>query len=648
MARFFAAAPFRLYTLATAAGTAALLSGCATSGSLPKVDKLYVQGEYEKAIAGYKSLLPKAKNAPAINYRIAEAYRVSNRIGEAEPYYKAALDGNFRNGDVGYRYAQALKANGKFDEAATRFASYAQTGTNSQLTGRAEAEAKTATASKALVGLPPAYDVAALEAVNSPSSDFSTAKLPSSGELVFASGRDGKPYPGNGERYTALYAQKFDDPTAMTGGTARKLEPLFNNEKELQASATYTPDGKTMVFARSNDGNKKGLLSVDLWISHFRDGVWTEPELANVNDRTADDFAPVFAPDGTTLYFASNRKSGLGGNDLYRATLAPNGRFSGVENLGEAVNTAGNDNFPGVAPDGTLYFSSDGQPGYGRLDIFKYQGGKVTNLGPGVNTSADDFAPYFTGPNQGIFSSNRDGGKGSDDLYTFRFKPFKRATFFAEGTVLERDEKANTTTPVAGETVTLTSLSGQKQDVLTGPNGKFTARLDSAQAYGLLADRAGDFTARASLSTVGRYPTQEQLSQPQNDIRLPVTLTLNKIVVNKAIEVKDIFYDYDKYNIRPDAAIRLDTLVQTLADNPKINIELSSHTDQRGNDAYNMKLSQRRAEAAVAYIVSKGIAQVRITAKGYGETRPIVKNAKTEAEYQLNRRTEFKVTRIDK
>ena len=145
---------------------------------------------------------------------------------------------------------------------------------------------------------------------------------------------------------------------------------------------------------------------------------------------------------------------------------------------------------------------------------------------------------------------------------------------------------------------------------------------------------------------MGRYPNPESLTQPLTDIRLPITLTLNKIIVNKAIEVKDIFYDYDKYDIRPDAAVRLDTLVQTLQDNPKINIELSSHTDQRGKDAYNLKLSQQRAEAAVAYIVSKGVDKSRITAKGYGESRPIVKNPKSEADYQRNRRTEFKVTRI--
>jgi len=624
------------------------LSGCATSGKLSKADKRFMRGEYEAAIPLYKAEAAKGKGAAIANFRIGEAYRLSNRLDQAEPYYKAAVDGNARTADLGYRYAEALKATGKFDEAATRFSTYAQSGTNRTLAARAEAEARNALASKALVGTAPAYDVLPLDAVNSPSSDFSATRLPNSGELIFASGRDGKPYPGNGERYTALYAQKFDDPAAMTGGTPRKLEALFNNDKELQASATYTPDGKTMVFARSNDGSKKGYRSVDLWISYYRNGAWTAPILANINDRTADDFAPAFAPDGTTLYFASGRKGGQGGNDLFKATLGANGRFSPAENLGETINSVGNDNFPGVAPDGTLYFSSDGHPGYGKLDIFQVKGGKPVNLGPGVNSPADDFAPFFTAPGTGVFSSNRDGGKGSDDLYSFQKKPRKLVTFFADGTVLEHNDKAGTTTPVANETVTITSGSGQKQDVQTGPDGKFTAKLDSAQTYGLFADRSGDFTARASLSTVGRYPSQDALPQQQNDIKLPVTLTLNKIIVNKAIEIKDIFYDYDKSNIRPDAAIRLDTLVQTLQDNPKINIELSSHTDQRGKDAYNLKLSQKRAEAAVAYIVSKGISQSRITAKGYGETRPIVKDAKTEEEYQRNRRTEFKVTRIDK
>ncbi len=656
---FSSAAIFKLVLCVSAAGATLSLGGCASSGKLSKGDKRYQRGEYEAAIGLYKADLPKSKIAPALNYRIGEAYRVSNRLDQAAPFYKAALDGKARNADLGYRYAEALRATGKFAEAATAFSAYAQSGTNRTLAAQAEAAARNATASQALVGQAAGYRVAPLDALNSPSSDFSASRMPGSGELVFASGRDGKPYPGNGERYTALYAQKLDEAATAATATAsaaagpatpaagpRKLEALFNNAKELQASATYTPDGQTMVFARSNDGSKKGYRSVDLWISYYRNGAWTEPILANINDRTADDFAPAFAPDGTTLYFASGRKGGQGGVDLYKATLGSNGRFSPAENMGTTINSVGNDSFAGVAPDGTLYFSSDGHPGFGKLDIFRVQGGQPVNLGANINSAGDDFAPFFTGPNEGIFSSNREGGKGSDDLYTFKKVDRKKVTFYVDGTVLERNEKAGTSKPVAGETVTLASASGQKLDLLTGPGGKFSAKLDSAQTYTLFADRNGDFSTRASLSTVGRYPSQEQLTQPQTDVRLPVTLTLTKIVVNKAIEVKDIFYDYDKSGIRPDAAVRLDTLVQTLLDNPKINIELSSHTDQRGKDAYNLKLSQRRADAAVAYIVSKGVPAARITARGYGKTRPIVANAKSEAEYQRNRRTEFKVTRI--
>ena len=627
---------------------AALLSGCAATGSLSKGDKLFARGQYELAIPLYRADVAKGKNAASANFRIGEAYRLSNRVEQAEPFYKAALDGGVKSGDVGFRYAEALRANGKYDEAAAQFTAYATAGTNRPLAARAEAEAKNATASKAVAAVRNNYDVAPVDALNSPASDFGGTLLASTGELVFASGRDGKKYPGNGETFTDLYAIKFDNAAALSGGTARRLEGPFNSENKLEASATYTPDGKTMVFARSNDGSKKGYLSVDLWISYNKAGAWSEPVLANINDRTADDFAPAFAPDGTTLYFASSRKGGQGGNDLYRATLGPNGRFSPAENLGETINTAGNDNFPGVAPDGTLYFASDGRPGLGKLDIFMVKNGQPVNLGADVNSVADDFAPVPLAGDRGLFSSNRAGGKGSDDEYSFRKRPLKLVTFYADGTVLERDDKANTSVPMAGATVTLTGPNGQRQTATSGADGKFTTRLDSAAAYTLLAERPGDFSARAALSTVGRKPAQDQLLNPMNDVRLPVSLTLNKIILARAIEVKDILYDYNKYTIRPDAAVRLDTLVQTLVDNPKISIELSSHTDQRGKDAYNLKLSQQRAQAAVDYIVGKGVDRARITAKGYGETRPIVIKPTSEEEYQRNRRTEFKVTKVTK
>ena len=646
----------KLLITCVVAGTAVALSGCATSGGI-KGDKQFARGRYELAIPLYKAEAAKGQNAAIANYRIGESYRLSNRVELAEPFYKKALDGKAKNADVGFYYAEALRANGKYDDAAAQFATYATSGGNRTLAARAEAEGKNALASKAVASLRNVYEIMPVDALNSPSSDFGGTMMAGTGELVFASGRDNpKKYLGNGEGYTDLYAIKFDNAAAMTGGTARKLEGPFNSANRLEASATYTPDGHTLVFARSNtgrkndyhgpDGIKTTLQSVDLWISYYKAGAWSEPILTNINDRTADDFSPAFAPDGTTLYFASGRKGGQGGNDLYRATLGPNGRFSPAENLGETINSAGNDNFPGVAPDGTLYFASDGRPGVGKLDIFKMKGGQPVNLGADVNSPADDFAPVPITNETGLFSSNRIGGKGSDDEYSYKKKSPKLVTFYADGTVLERDDKANTILPIAGVVVTVTSDNNQRQTATSGPDGKFSVKLDSVTNYSFMAERPGDFAARTSLNTSGRKPSQAQLPLPMNDVKLPVTLTLNKIILAKAIEVKDILYDYNKFNIRADAAIRLDTLVQTLTDNPKISIELSSHTDSRGKDDYNLKLSQQRAQAAVNYIVSKGISKARITAKGYGETRPLVRNAKTEAEYQRNRRTEFKVTKV--
>lgn len=643
-------APMKTYFLpCVILSSAALLTGCATSNGLSKADKRFNRGEYEAAIALYKTDVAKGRNVAQANYRLAESYRLSNRAELAEEYYKAAMAGGVKNNEAGYHYAQTLRAGGKFEEAAAQFEGYAQNGGNRTLAALAETEAKNARAAIGIAAMRTNSEVMALDQLNTPAAEFSATRIPDTRELVFTSGREGKIYPGNGEGFNDLYAIKFDDEQKMTGGTVRKLDPIINSVDKHEASATYSPDGKMMVFARSNNGSKKGYLSVDLWVSYFRSGAWTEPEiLRGVNSSTADEFSPVFSPDGQTLYFASTRKGGLGGNDLYKATMTSPGRFATPENLGDQINTPGNENYPAIAPDGTFYFSSDGQPGLGKLDIFKVEKGRAVNLGSPINSIGDDFAPFFTDKKMGVFSSNRAGGKGSDDLYMFREKPVKLVTFFADGTLVERNDKTGETAPVANETVILYSATGQKlQEVATGPEGKFSIRLDTATAnYALVANRAGYFTARNALSTIGRKPAQEALPDPMNDIRVPVTLTLTKIVKNKAIVVENIFYDYDKADIRPDAALELDKLVQTLTDNPKITIELSSHTDSRGKDAYNMALSQRRAESAVAYIVSKGIDEARLTAKGYGETRPVLKTAKTEEEYQRNRRTEFKVTKI--
>ncbi|WP_242926343.1 OmpA family protein [Pontibacter vulgaris] len=622
-----------------------LLAACGSGKHISKGDKKFGEEEYERAIEYYKQGLTKAKNPGEINYRIAEAYRMSNRLAQAEPFYKAALDANFRREDAYFYYGMALKANGKYEEALNQLQDYVRVGSNPRLKGLAVREVENYNALSDILRRAQKFEVQNLEALNTDASEFAPYIL--NNELIFSSTRGaGKKYWGNGEGFIDIYATTLTDSAAAMGGAVRKFDGI-NVEGLHDALATFTDEGRSMVFARGNEGTKKGRQNVDLYISFFRSNAWSEPKILSINDARAWDSSPAFSPDGKTLYFASDRKGGLGGNDIYKTTIDDNGRFSTPENLGPDVNTQGNESFVYVAPDGTLYIASDGLPGLGNLDLFRIENGKPVNLGAPVNSPGDDFSIYFKDGLTGYFSSNREGGKGGDDLYSFAKLQRKLVNFFVDGTVFQRREGAKQQTIVPNQLVVLQDDKGKKlREVNADAEGKFSFSLDTAATYSLVSEKPGFFTARQRITTVGKIPPQEQLKDEVTDIRLTATLVMNEIVKEKAIVLENIFYDFDKANIRPDAAIELDKLVEVLNDNPKISIELSSHTDSRGVDIYNEDLSQRRAESAVKYIISKGIDKSRITAKGYGEKRPVVKNAKTEAEHQRNRRTEFKVVRI--
>lgn len=628
--------------------SAALLAGCATSGPLGKADKKFQRGEYQAAIPLYQAAIKSNKEVGQANFKIAESYRLSNRLKEAQPFYEAALGKGVKSEEAYFYNAVGLKASGRAEDARKAFQAYLDKG-GSKYAERSQQEVTNLGMVPGLMAKAARFEVRNLDQVNTAASEYGASmRAGGSNEVYFASGREGKTYPGNGEFFTDLYTVKFDDQQTLMGGTPTRIaNDNLNTPMMHEASATFSPDGGTMIFARSNDGSKKGMLSVDLFQSRWENGAWGAPQPLSINAANADDFSPALSPDGQTLYFASSRRGGAGGNDIYRAASAGNGRWGAPEAV-EGANTAGNENFPSVGPDGTLYFSSDTHAGMGGLDIFSFKNNKVENLGPGINSPGDDFAPAFTTPMTGVFSSNREGGKGSDDLYMFKRLPRKTVTFFADGTLLSRPEKGKDLTPrpVPSEKVELRDQNDQKVgEGFTDGSGHFSIKVDSSRTYTLIADKDGYFTARQSL-TVPNPPAQDQLTQQSNDIKIPVTLTMVEIVKDQAIRLENIFYDYNKSDVRPDAAVELDKLVQILVDNPAITIELSSHTDSRGKDAYNQKLSQARAQSAVAYIVSKGIAKNRITAKGYGETRPVVKDAKTEEEFQINRRTEFKVTKI--
>lgn len=622
-----------------------VLSSCGASKKIAQGDKRFEQEQYERAITFYKQALESSGNSAIINYKIAEAYRLSNRLGEAAPFYEAALSANVRQEDAYFYYAMALKANGKYEEAYKQLQDYLRVGSDPQLKALATLEIENAEVVQEILQGETKLEVQNLDKLNTDASEFAPYILDD--QLVFSSTRTGgKAYMGNGEGFIDIYATPLTDSLSTIGDNVRRFESI-NLEGIHDALATFSNDGRTMVFARSNEGTKKGRKNVDLFISDFRSDNWSEPKLLAINKAEAWDSSPAFSPDGKTLYFSSDREGGLGGNDIYRSTVDAKGNFSAPENLGPGINTPGNESFVHVSPDSTLYVASDGLPGLGNLDLFRIEDGKPVNMGAPINSPGDDFSIYIHSKNNGFFSSNREGGKGGDDIYGFMEAPKKRVNFIVDGTVYLKREGTQERELVPNQLVTLLNDRGQRINQTTAnEEGKFTFRLDSASSYSVIAERDSFFTARQRITTVGKMPKPEEMKETVTEVAIPATLVLNQIVEEKAIVLENIFYDYDKANIRPDAAIELDKLVEILNDNPRISIELSSHTDLRGGDAYNQDLSQRRAESAVEYIVSKGISKDRITARGYGESRPVVPNANTEEEHQRNRRTEFKVVDV--
>lgn len=518
------------------------------------------------------------------------------------------------------------------------------------------------------------------------------------------------------------------------------------NSKFHEGSMCFSPSEDTMYFTRSNyykgvtkkDDSK--VVNLKIYRSVYKDSIPGRIKPININSNKYSIGHPTLSPDGKKLYFVSDMPGGKGGTDLYMADLQPDGTFSAPVNLGENINTEGNEMFPYISNDNILYFASNGLVGLGGLDVFMVelsQGMAATpqNLGYPINSTADDFGLIVKNEGEikkGYFSSNRKRGLGDDDLYGFTFKPqrpvklrvivksaldssiittakvvFKntkealvysdtvvdaQATFartlhpklfskkdfsitahakgyysdsiwlsqslfkFTKGTAIDTviylkkilyiDFCASvlykkTKKPVEGATVFF--FDPQKNTIdtaLSGKDGKFCRRLQPSSKYVVKAEKENHFPDCYQIET----PAIKNPIFASTDVPLqPV-----KIGLNTTFEVKNLLYDYNKADIREDAAKILDNLVDILNEYPTIKVELGSHCDSRGNDQYNQKLSQKRADSAVAYIIKHGISKIRITAKGYGESKLInrCKNGVqcSDEEHQANRRTEVRVT----
>jgi peptidoglycan-associated lipoprotein len=600
-----------------------------------------------------------------LNQKIGDSYRLSNKWSESIPYYEKALANNSKDPNTLFYLAYALKTNSEYTKARELFQRYINTNpTDKVLSEKAVREMNSLLLVESIFKKDSEKEFKNLSAINTAGSEF-TANV-KDGFLVYTASRKDKIY-ANNLPYLGLYKVKINESLSQVG-TPELFSPSVFESDRNEGSATFTPDGKIMVFARGNSGKRKDLSpDVDLYLSRFVSGQgWSNPTRISVSDSLAWDGSPAFSRDGSTLYFSSNRAGGNGGLDIYRVNMDASGRFGNPVNMGKAINTAGDEMFPFVAEDGRLFFSSDGHPGLGKLDLFvaTRTGGKITveNLGLPYNSSMDDFGYIEDEYGNEFFSSNRGGGKGDDDIYYYLApvepkedvvvkedpdpKDKKSVNYYLVGEVTSDGQ------PVDSASVSIFKLDGGIETTFAveiTKNGTFgPIKMEEDEDYSLLTEKTSYLNKRDGFSMYGRSIPEVLLTKPVTDTTFYVKINLDRIFVGKTFRLENIYYDLDKHDIRPDAAIELDKLVQILNDNPAIKIELGSHTDTRGSDIYNMRLSQRRADAAINYIVNKGISRERLEARGYGESELLVDNARTEEEHQQNRRTEFKVLEISK
>jgi len=630
-----------------------------------KAYKKIQRGEYEEAIEKYSKFLDNPKHAAEANFMIAEAYRQSNRILEAKPYYEAAIKNGFRGEEAYFWLAYAKKTSGDYTGAEEQYEHYLNLGQDEKLIARAEQEIDNIMELVLLDEKESFYKVKNLDILNTAAAEYSPVYH--EGKLYFTSNRfGGKIYGATGTPFTNIY-QASTKGARVNTETIELLADNLNTPNANDGTLAFSPDGKTIVFAKGNTGKRKGTADVNLYISRYRNRSWSEPRMLSISKPDTWDSSPCFSRDGRTIYFASLREDpeAQGGIDLYSARMDPRGRFSKVKNLGPEINTPGDEMFPYISGDGQLYFSSTGHTGYGGLDLFvaKRTGGeiRVENLGKPMNSSYDDFGLNLFKADRGFFASNRPDGKGDDDIWTFvNDDPnLKTVNYFLEGITKTHDPETGDEKILNNVNVLLIDYQQNVLDeMVVGADGKFNFRVYENENYELMAEKQGSdalsyYVTRLNYSTIGRSIPQEELVELVTDITFDTVMYLEPIILEKAIVLDNIYYEFAKWDITPIAAQELDRLVDILIDNPEISIELSSHTDSVDTEAYNIRLSQRRAESAVNYIIQAGISPDRIVAKGYGESMPIALNTNPDGTDNpegraKNRRTEFKVIRINK
>lgn len=642
------------------------INSCSSTQKIKSGDVAFAQKSYSLAANLYqteygKEADPQKKAKKA--FRIAESFRFNGQLDKAEKWYEEAVKLGYNEPIATFNYGLALKANGKYLQAVDQFGNYAKLEPFSKQ--KAFDEIKSCQQAIKWEKERNGFDVVNLKEANSSADEFAPVfdkdkNIIFTSDRVDATGND--TYGWTGEKYMDLYLTKRDADGGYHGITP------FNavNSGANEGSPIFNKDFTEMYFTRCGSQGKADDYCKIYHSEMESMGGWNAPQEVRFFDNdTINVGQPFLLKDGSAILFSSNAPGGYGGKDLYISYKSADGSWGKPENLGSGINTAGDEMFPTVDDDGTLYFSSNGWPGLGGLDIFSAsKKGNIwvepQNMKIPINSSSDDFALLMekTKPNSsddpirmvGYFTSNRPGGSGRDDIYQFTLS--NENIYVMEGIVLEKifqdpkdpNSRVVDFTPLANANVTLSKAMPGLKDVGTATTdqyGRFKFDLEKETDYVVAGKKDGYLKHTVEATTKGKRDLKHTV------VTVKVNVLLEKIFEEQEIIIPNIYYDFDKSDLRPEAETVLDTIVNMMKDNPEIKVQISSHTDSRGSEDYNLKLSQARAESVVRYLVSKDIDLQRLTAVGYGDTHLINKCAKgvecTEEEHAKNRRTTFKI-----
>ena len=630
------------------------------SRKLKKADIAFSLEEYSKAAELYKKAYKKTKNRAVkaeIIFKQAECYRMSGNVKRAESYYKRAIKAKYPDVTVYLRYADVLRMQGDLDEAVPQYTKYIQLNPTDV---RGEMGLKSCNFALKWKDLPTRYKVELMPVVNSRYSDYSASF-------------------GNGE-YTELYfsstrkdglSDKIDDRTGehfsdvwftrinKKGAWSRPIvmpEPLNSEGNE---GSVFVNKRGTVMYLTQCKVEKKKALGCGIYVSKRKGKLWGATQMLQVKlDSNTTIGHPALSDAETVLVFSSDLAGGYGGKDLWMSVKEKRNRWSDPVNLGPLVNTPGDEMFPFLADEGVIYFASNGHVGMGGFDIYKTSedenGAYIlpVNLKSPVNSSFDDFGMIVeTGGERGYLTSNRTGGKGGDDIYQFELPAL---VLNLKGIVTD----SKTGAIMTGVKVQLIANDGTANQVKTDNTGKYEFKLIPLTSYEIVVNTEGYLKKSVNETTMG--------------VELNKTFVVDLVIdpIKKEIILPLIKYDFNKAELRAESIVDLDKLVESLLDNPNVVIELKSHTDFVGSNAQNNKLSQQRADACIAYLVSQGIDAGQLVAKGMGEKEPFVIEEKEgrfrvgdvltesyikkirfkknrEKAHQYNRRTSFKVLRED-